>query len=127
MATKKVERMKRTILFSHKKEKQEEIIKELKEMRKKMEEKCIEEVAKVKLDKDKLIEKVEMLQAEISNIDTYKIKVKRLEEELLASKTQLTKSGNEIFLLKKYRREVEEYKKKMYEKKGRKPNKDYKK
>ena len=36
MATKKVERMKRTILFSHKKEKQEEIIKELKEMRKKM-------------------------------------------------------------------------------------------
>ena len=66
------------------KEKQEEIIKELKEMRKKMEEECIEQVAKVKLDKDKLIEKVEMLQVEISNIDTYKIEVKRLEEELLA-------------------------------------------
>ena len=53
-------------------------------------------------------------------IEAYKDKVKRLEEDLKKSNIKITEYSTEIIILKQYCRQVEEYKKKVQRKQFRK-------
>ena len=59
-------------------------------------------------------------------METCKDEAKRLKEELMKSEKKINEYGKEIWLLKKYRSQVEDYNRKKHVTKGRNVKRDYK-